>query len=150
MELVLGPAEQEERKASMCAWHLTRSPLFSSRHLRSASTSQAAAAAAGAAGLGCVFSSLPLPPATETDVAAAAAAASMLGLLLGGCTLRRRVDVDREYKSERDGKGRTGGIFFPPPSGTRTQARRWRKASKYAFLRFWDGIGMPRHIVFLF
>ena len=68
MEVALGPREQDDRKASMCAWHLTRSPLFSSRHFRSASTSHAAA-------LGCLVSSLPLPTAAEAD----AAAASMVG-----------------------------------------------------------------------
>ncbi|TVU10612.1 hypothetical protein EJB05_44155, partial [Eragrostis curvula] len=65
--------EQDDRKASMCAWHLTRSPLFSSRHLRSASTSQDAAAVA--------FFPSPVPltalvPATGVDGAAAGSIAA--------------------------------------------------------------------------
>ena len=66
-EAAVGLTEHEDRKASMWAWHLARSPLFSSRHLRSASTSHAAAT---------FFSSLPLPMLLLVPSIAAATATS--------------------------------------------------------------------------
>lgn len=86
-----GLVEQEERKASMWSWHLERSPLFSSRHLRSAATSHAAAF---------FFVAVPsLPPPPPVPASASAAAAASMGPWL--CPLQRWMSGRLEVAGRR-------------------------------------------------